>query len=130
MNTLISLLLYILMPAIVNSGGELIRISPKSATVLEYSKDNGRSWYRRYSASSSVGSFIDLLDIGTESLAITTKGVYYSKDSGRSWYRRYAANSSTGDFINLTNAGSELLATTSKGLYYSRDNGRSWYKRK
>ena len=75
------------MPQMINRGKELIRISPKKATVLEYSPDGGRTWYQRYS-NSAYGDFRELTDNGNEILMQTSKGLYYTKDEGRNWYKR------------------------------------------
>ena len=58
------------MPQMINYGNEMLRISPKE---IEYSPNDGRSWFIRYSGS-SCGVFIDLLAYGSELLAITSKG--------------------------------------------------------
>lgn len=75
------------MSQMINRGKELIRISPKSATLIEYSINNGQSWVRRYS-SSSCGDFKDLMNNGREILAQTSKGLYYSLNGGLSWVKR------------------------------------------
>jgi hypothetical protein len=75
------------MGMMINTGKELIRISPKKPNRLEYSNNEGRSWSRRYE-SSYCGDFIDLTDNGKELLAQTSKGVYISKNEGRAWSRR------------------------------------------
>ena len=75
------------MSQMINRGKELIRISPKSASKLEYSTNDGRSWNTRCSGP-SYGDFQDLTDNGREILAQTSKGLYYSTNEGRSWNRR------------------------------------------
>lgn len=75
------------MSQMINRGKELIRISPKSATKIEYSTNDGRTWILRYS-SSSYGDFKDLTDNGREILAQTSKGLYYSTNEGRTWIKR------------------------------------------
>lgn len=75
------------MSQMINRGKELIRISPKTATKLEYSTNDGRNWITRYS-SSSCGDFYDLTDNGKEILAQTSKGLYYSRNEGRNWIKR------------------------------------------
>ncbi len=75
------------MSQMLNRGKELIRISPKSATVLEYSTNGGRIWHRRYSGS-SCGEFRELIDNGKEILAQTSKGLFYSTNDGRTWHKR------------------------------------------
>lgn len=68
-------------------GKELIRINPSDKQKIEYSHNDGRNWYSRFSGS-SIGDFNDLIDNGKEILAQTTKGVYYSTNDGRNWYKR------------------------------------------
>lgn len=118
------------MAQMIQYGGELIRIGiKKGSKSLEYSKDGGRNWYTRFSGSSSVGDFVDLLDHGNEILSVTTKGVCYSKDDGRNWQCRFRFSSSTGEFQMLQSSGNELLAQSPNGLFYSRDDGRNWHRR-
>lgn len=114
------------MPQIVNHGSELIRINPAKNSI-EYSNNNGFSWYSRYSGS-SYGYFRDLLYFGGELIVATSKGIYYSNNDGRSLYPRYTS-SGCGNFISLADGGKELLATTSQGFYYSNNKGFAWYKR-
>ena len=76
------------MSTMLNFGKELLRISPKDSQKLEYSTNNGSSWYTRYAGSSSTGNFQDLTDNGKEILGSTTKGLYYSTNKGSSWYKR------------------------------------------
>ena len=71
----------------INRGRELIRISPKSASKIEYSTNDGRTWSARYSGS-SCGDFEDLTENGKEILAQTSKGLYYSTNEGRTWSKR------------------------------------------
>lgn len=52
------------MSQMINRGKELIRISPKDPTILEYSTNEGRTWIRRSKASSVQGAFINLIDNG------------------------------------------------------------------
>ena len=115
------------MPQLINIGQELLRINTAKNTI-EYSHNGGRSWVTRYN-STSYGTFIDLLQVGNEILACTSKGLYASQNQGRSFTPRCTNTSSYGDFLNLQENGSELLANTSKGLYYLRNEGRSWAKR-
>lgn len=61
------------MSQMINRGKELIRISPKTATKLEYSTNGGRTWFQRF-CGSSCGDFHDLTDNGREILAQTSKG--------------------------------------------------------
>lgn len=72
----------------INYGGELLRISPKDSKKLEYSKNNGQSWFTRFMGASHIGNFQDLTDAGAELLATTDKGLFFSKNKGQSWYRR------------------------------------------
>ncbi len=75
------------MSQMINRGKELIRISPKTATKLEYSTNDGRTWGIRYSGG-PCGDFHDLTDNGREILAQTSKGLYYSTNDGRTWGKR------------------------------------------
>ena len=114
------------MPKLVSCGNELIRINP-AGNKLEYSLTNGRSWSTRY-ATTSFGTFVDLLLYGNELLLLTGRGIYYSTTQGRSWSSRYIS-SAFGEFQALVDGGRELLLQTSKGLYYSMTAGRSWSRR-
>ena len=115
------------MPQLINIGQELLRIHTAKNTI-EYSHNGGRSWVTRCT-STSYGTFIDLLQVGREILACTSKGLYASQNDGRSFSPRCTNTSSYGDFLNLQENGRELLANTSKGLYYSRKEGRSLIRR-
>lgn len=107
-------------------GSEMIRYNPSNSHI-EYSNNQGRSWYSRYS-SSSIGNVKCLVECDKEIILCSDKGVFYSNNSGRSWYSR---NSSCKDFIDLSNTGKELLAGTADGhVYYSNNQGRSWYRRR
>lgn len=75
------------MSQMINRGQELIRISPQSATKIEYSTNGGRTWVTRFSTS-SYGDFKDLIDNGREILAQTSKGLYCSTNEGRTWFKR------------------------------------------
>ena len=120
------------MPQIIKTGGglfssgELIRINPSNNSI-ESSGNGGRSWIPRCT-NTSYGTFRDLLLVGREILAATSRGLYVSTNSGRSFSPR-CVNSSYGDFLNLQDEGNTLLANTTKGLYYSTNGGRSWVKR-
>jgi hypothetical protein len=70
-----------------NTGKELIRISPSNSQKLEYSTNDGRTWSQRFSGS-SYGDFEDLTGNGNEILATTSKGLYYSRNDGRTWAKR------------------------------------------
>lgn len=107
-------------------GRELIRINTQKNSI-EYSTNDGRTWHSRYTGN-IAGTFIDLLDYGSEIIACSSKGIYYSTNKGLSWHSRYTGNS-TGSFIQLAFDGRYLLATTSKGLYYSTNKGLSWLRR-
>lgn len=114
------------MAQMIQVGKEMIRINPAKNSI-EYSTNDGRSWFSRCT-SSSYGTFNDLLLYGTEIFAITSKGVYYSSNEGRTWSSRYTS-SFCGEFQSLMDGGCELLAQTTKGLYYSTNEGRTWSKR-
>ena len=107
-------------------GKELIRINIQKNSI-EYSTNDGRSWHSRYTGN-IAGTFIDLLDFGSEIIACSSKGIYYSTNKGLSWHSRYTGNSA-GSFIQLAFDGQNLMATTSKGLYYSTNKGLSWHRR-
>ena len=120
------------MPQIIKTGGglfskgELLRINPSNNTI-EVSTNGGRSWSPRCT-NTSYGTFRDLLPVGREILAVTSRGLYVSTNSARSFSPR-CVNTSYGDFLNLQDEGNTLLANTSKGLYYSTNGGRSWVRR-
>ena len=120
------------MPQIIKIGGglfskgELLRINPSNNSI-ESSGNGGRSWIPRCT-NASYGTFRDLLLVGREILAATSRGLYVSTNAARSFSPR-CVNSSYGDFINLQDEGNTLLANTSKGLYYSTNGGRSWVRR-
>lgn len=120
------------MPQIIKTGGglfssgELIRINPSNNTI-EVSTNEGRSWSPRCT-NTSYGTFRDLLLVGREILAVTSRGLYVSTNSARSFSPR-CVNTSYGDFLNLQDEGNTLLANTTRGLYYSTNGGRSWVRR-
>ena len=120
------------MPQIIKTGGglfssgELIRINPSNNSI-ESSGNGGRSWIPRCT-NASYGNFRDLLPVGREILAVTSRGLYVSTNSARSFSPR-CVNTSYGEFLNLQDEGNTLLANTSKGLYYSTNGGRSWVRR-
>ena len=120
------------MPQIIKTGGglfskgELLRINTSNNTI-EVSTNGGRSWTPRCT-NASYGTFRDLLLVGSEILAATSRGLYVSTNAARSFSPR-CVNSSYGDFINLQDEGNTLLANTTKGLYYSTNGGRSWVRR-
>jgi hypothetical protein len=74
------------MAQIIQRGKEWIRINTQNNTI-ECSKDGGLSWDIRFS-SECKGTFMELMDNGTDILARTSKGIYSSKDEGHSWHRR------------------------------------------
>lgn len=74
------------MPKIINTGKELLRISPKDARQLEYSRSDGRFWHLR--GGRPRFEFEDLMVGNGELLAQTTDGLYYSKNNGLSWHIR------------------------------------------
>ena len=121
------------MPQIIKSGGglfskgELLRINP-SNNAIEVSTNEGRSWSPRCT-NASYGTFRDLLLVGREILAATSRGLYVSTNSARSFSPRCTNTASYGDFINLQEEGNTLIANTTKGLYYSTNGGRGWVRR-
>ena len=108
------------------SKGELLRINPGKNTI-EVATNEGRSWSPRCT-NASYGTFRDMLLVGREILAATSRGLYVSTNSARGFSPR-CTNSSYGDFLNLQDESNTLLANTSKGLYYSTNGGRSWVRR-
>ena len=114
------------MAQMIQRGREIVRINMQKNSI-EYSQDGGQNWHNRYMGS-SAGTFVDLLDYGSEILACTSKGIYYSNDDGRNWHSRFMG-SSAGSFSQLMVDGGKVLATTSKGLFYSTDGGRNWHRR-
>ena len=110
----------------VSYGGEIVRYNPSSSRI-EYSRNNGLSWYTRYTGS-TIGNVKSLIVHGKELLLCSDKGVFYSGNTGLSWYTR---STSYKNFIDLQDMGGEILASTDDGhLYYSRNNGLSWYRRR
>lgn len=121
------------MPQIIKIGGgifskgELLRINP-SKNAIEVSTNEGHSWSPRCT-NASYGTLRDLLLVGREILAATSRGIYVSTNSVRSFSPRCTNTSSYGDFLNLQEEGNTLLANTTKGLYYSTNGGRGWVRR-
>lgn len=76
------------MATMLNFEGRLIRINPTNAKQLQYSTNNGLSWHVKSNASSSMGSFIELMDGGGELIARCEKGLYYSTNEGLSFHFR------------------------------------------
>lgn len=72
----------------INRGKEILRISPKDNSKIEFSTNQGRTWILRYNGSSSTGLFSDLMESGNEILATTNKGLFYSTNEGRTWILR------------------------------------------
>lgn len=114
------------MAQMIQRGKELIRINTQKNTI-EYSTNGGSSWRSRFTGN-TTGTFVDLLNYGSEILACTSRGVYYSKDDGNNWRSRYVG-SSFGSFLQLTSDGQNIVATTSKGLYFSKDGGGNWRRK-
>lgn len=85
------------------SSGELIRINPSNNTI-EVSTNEGRSWSPRCT-NASYGTFRDLLPVGREILASTSRGLFVSTNAARSFSPRCTNTSSYGDFINLQDEG-------------------------
>ena len=121
------------MPQIIKTGGglfskgELLRINPSNNTI-EVSTNGGRSRSPRCT-NTSYGTFRDLLPVGREILAATSRGIFVSSNAARSFSPRCTNTASYGEFINLQADGSTLLANTTKGLYYSTNGGRGWVRR-
>ncbi len=72
------------MSKILDLGKELIRISPQNPCRLEYSTNGGKIWMLRCTVP-LTGGFLSLVNVGSELIAITTKGTYVSKTQGRTW---------------------------------------------
>lgn len=68
--------------------GDLLRINPVDKCKLEFSRNNGVTWIFR-TRYTGIGEFLDIVDVGTELLATTTKGLYYSRNNGVSWIYRH-----------------------------------------
>lgn len=121
------------MPQIIKIGGgifskgELLRINSNNNDI-EVSTNEGRSWSPRC-ANASYGTLRDLLLVGCEILAATSRGIFVSSNAARSFSPRCTNTASYGEFINLQADGSTLLANTTKGLYYSTNGGRGWVRR-
>ena len=63
--------------------GEIILCSDKGIYV---SKNSGKAWVKR---NSSERNFVDIQDMGSELVAITSDGhVYASSSGGFSWFKR------------------------------------------
>lgn len=115
------------MPQIVTCGSEFWRINAQKNSI-EYSSNGGRTWHNRF-CMSSVGTFRDLLVMGADLFAATSKGLYWSRNGGATWVTRYN-NSAVGEFQTLATDGAVLLAGTSKGLFASRNQGMTWERRR
>jgi hypothetical protein len=81
------------MSQMIQSGNELIRISPQSnniITQIDYSNNKGRSWQVRQKLPvAGYGRFTDLLDTGAEIIAANDKGqTWASRNKGSSWMRK------------------------------------------
>ena len=80
------------MPQIIKIGGglfskgELLRINPSNNSI-ESSGNGGRSWITRCT-NASYGTFRDLLLVGREILAATSRGLYVSTNAARSFSPR------------------------------------------
>lgn len=75
------------MPMMLNLEKELIRISPKNGKHIEYSLNQGQTWYLRFQGY-QTGVFYDIADGGKELLATTENGLFYSLNRGMTWYKR------------------------------------------
>lgn len=75
------------MSQVIVVGKEMIRISPKNTSHIEYSYNGGRSWLVRY-LGITAGQFKDLQIVDNEIIALTSKGTFYSKTQGRTWLFR------------------------------------------
>jgi len=114
------------MSLMLSYGGELIRYNPANSHI-EYSNNQGRSWYIRNDGS-SVGKVKSIVECKGELILCSDKGVFYSNNAGRAWYIRSTSHK---NFVDLNYTGSELLANADDGhLYYSNNAGRAWYIRR
>ena len=75
------------MSQVIVVGKEMLRISPKNPNHVEYSYNGGRSWLVRY-LGLTAGQFRDLQIVGSEIIALTSKGTFFSKTQGRTWLFR------------------------------------------
>ena len=75
------------MSQVIVVGKEMLRISPKNPNHVEYSYNGGRSWLVRY-LGLTAGQFRDLQIVGSEIMALTSKGTFFSKTQGRTWLFR------------------------------------------
>lgn len=75
------------MSQVIVVGKEMLRISPKNPNHVEYSYNGGRSWLVRY-LGMTAGQFRDLQIVGSEIIALTSKGTFFSKTQGRTWLFR------------------------------------------
>ena len=75
------------MPQMLNRGKEWIRIG-ENGKILEYSINNGLTWFLRSRATSITGDFLDLMENGNELLAQTSQGLFYSTNNGFTWLFR------------------------------------------
>lgn len=75
------------MSQVIVVGKEMLRISPRNTSHIEYSYNGGRSWLVRY-LGMTAGQFRDLQIVGSEIIALTSKGTFYSKTQGRTWLFR------------------------------------------
>lgn len=76
------------MATMINCGKKLIRISPKDATKIEFSTNNGLSWIKCFNGQKNVGTFSDLSNNGKEILGTTDKGLFYSTNECLTWILR------------------------------------------
>lgn len=108
------------MPQLVTCGSEFLRINAQKNSI-EYSSNGGMTWHNRF-CMSSVGTFRDLLVMGADLFAATSKGLYWSRNGGATWVTRYN-NSAVGEFQTLATDGAVLLAGTSKGAFRLAEPG-------
>lgn len=101
------------MPQLVTCGSEFLRINAQKNSI-EYSSNGGRTWHNRF-CMSSVGTFRDLLVMGADLFAATSKGLYWSRNGGATWVTRYN-NSAVGEFQTLATDGAVLLQVRPRGF--------------
>lgn len=73
------------MASMIDIGKEWLRISPKDDRILEFSRNEGRSWHLRVKFRAH---FEELIEGHGELLAQTDEGLFFSRNDGRSWTLR------------------------------------------
>lgn len=76
------------MATMISFDGRMVRINPANPKQLQYSTNKGLSWHVLSNSNLSMGSFLELMDGGSELLAQCEKGLYCSTDRGMSFHLR------------------------------------------